>query len=106
MALPLTHRLLPGSFGALCARKWGSMGTLSAVGLCLSAAITRGLQASFTRIIYTNIYISCLASESAAVQLLHSCKNKINLIFYFIFFTALTAAVHPKCRRFLWEYGF
>lgn len=33
------------------------------VGLCLSAAVTRGLQASFRRIIYTNIYISCLAGK-------------------------------------------
>lgn len=34
------------------------------VGLCLSAAVTRGLQASFGRIIYTNIYISCLAGKA------------------------------------------
>lgn len=48
------------------------------VGLRVSAAVTCGLQASFGRIIYTNIYISCLAEE---VPRCSSCTlGKIKLI--------------------------
>lgn len=69
------------------------------VGLRLSAAVTRGLQASFRRIIYTKIYISCLAGErhgaASAPWKNKTFKN-----------AALAASVHPNCGMFLRDFGF